>query len=83
MSQLPLQASNIPKAFDPARNPGGASSGSAGPAPTAAKGMPKGPPPKAAPPKGPPPKAEPASSAILLCLLDGSREGRVVSFGQG
>lgn len=77
MSQLPLQASNVPKAFDPARNPGGPSSGSAGPAPFGAKSMPKGPPPKAAP------KAEPASSAILLCLLDGSREGRVVSFGQG
>ena len=66
MSQLPLQVSNIPKAFDPASNPGGPASGSAGPAP-----------PKAAP------KAEPASFAILLCLLDGSREGRVVSFGQG
>ena len=77
MSQLPLQASNVPKAFDPASNPGGPSSGSAGPAPTTAKSMPKGPPPKAAP------KAEPASLAILLCLLDGSREGRVVSFGQG
>ena len=73
MSQLPLQVSNIPKAFDPASNPGGPASGSAGPAPTAAKSM----------PKGPPPKAEPASLAILLCLLDGSREGRVVSFGQG
>ena len=77
MSQLPLQVYNIPKAFDPASNPGGPASGSAGPAPKAAKSMPKGPPPKTAP------KAEPASLAILLCLLDGSREGRVVSFGQG
>ena len=82
LSQLPLQASTVPKAFDPAANPGGPSSGSAGP-PTAAKSMPKGPPLKPTPPKGPPPKAEPASLAILLCLLDGSREGRVVSFGQG
>ena len=39
MSELPLQASNVPKAFDPARNPGGASSGSAGPAPFGAKSM--------------------------------------------
>lgn len=74
MTQLPLQVSNIPKAFDPVHvNPGGPASGSAGPAPTIPKAM----------PKGPPPKAEPASLAILLCLLDGSREGRVVSFGQG
>ena len=59
MFQLPLQDSNIPKAFDPASNPGGPASGSAGPAPSIPKPM----------PKGPPPKAEPASLAILLCLF--------------
>ena len=52
-------------------NPGGPASGSA--VPTMPKAM----------PKGPPPKAEPDSLAILLFLLDGSREGRVVSLRQG